>query len=161
MTRQSTFADAEFRRSNYDREDQGEFTPGLVFVIMPYIGDDMQAAYAAIVAECTKLNLRATRADEGEGSGIVLSQITSLIEEAEFLICDLTGERPNVYYELGYAHGVGNEALDILLIAKAGTVLHFDIAPLRVQYYNSAEHLGTIAAKQLSIMIERTRRRDP
>ena len=51
---------------------------------------------------------------------------------------DLTVERPTVYYELGYAHGVGNRAIEILLIAKTGTHLHFDIAHLAVMYYDSA-----------------------
>jgi hypothetical protein len=159
MTRKSTFTDQAFRRPDYDPDDEGEFEHGLVFVIMPFAGDDMDDSYAAIKDECTKLSLRARRADENPGSGIVLGEITELIEQAEFLVCDLTRERPNVYYELGYAHGVGNEALDILLIAKEGTVLHFDIAPLRAHRYSSTEHLREIVAKQLAAMIENTRRR--
>ena len=70
--------------------------------------------------------MNAVRVDENVGSGLVVGEITKLIEDAEFIICDLSLERPNVYYELGYAHGVGNEANDILLIAKEGTNLHFD-----------------------------------
>lgn len=158
MTRKSTFTDQAFRRPNYNPDDNGEFKRGLVFVIMPFSGEDMDDSYSVIKEECTKLSLCATRADESTGSGIVLGEITELIEQAEFLVCDLSRERPNVYYELGYAHGVGNEALDILLIAKEGTALHFDIAPLRVQYYSSTEHLRKIVAKQLAQMIEKTRR---
>ena len=37
-----------------------------------------------------------------------LDDISELILKAEFIVCDLTLERPNVYYELGYAHGAGN-----------------------------------------------------
>ena len=70
---------------------------------------------------------------------------------------DLTGERPNVYYELGYAHGVGNEGQDILLIAKKGSDIHFDIAPLRVPYYRSTEHLRKILRESLPEMIRMTR----
>jgi hypothetical protein len=57
------------------------------------------------------------------GSGLVIREITDLIERCEFIICDLTNERLNVYYELGYAHGVGNEAREILLIAKEGKAI--------------------------------------
>jgi hypothetical protein len=63
------------------------------------------------------MSFRGRNMDEDEGSGFVLREITDLIERAELIICDLTRERPNVYYELGYAHGVGNEAMDILLVA--------------------------------------------
>ncbi|AVP99939.1 hypothetical protein C7S18_23390 [Ahniella affigens] len=158
MSRKSTFADQAFRRLDYDPDDQGDFQPGLVFVIMPLAGSDMDEAYAAIKDECAKLQLTAVRADENPGSGIVLGDITELIEQAEFIICDLTRERPNVYYELGYAHGVGNEALDILLIAREGTSLHFDIAPLRVRYYGNSEELRAIVSGQLERMIKGTRR---
>ncbi|MFM8309123.1 MAG: hypothetical protein ACKN87_19310, partial [Microcystis aeruginosa] len=98
------------------------------------------------------------RVDENSGSGLIIREITDLIERSEFIVCDLTNERPNVYYELGYAHGVGNEAMDILLIAKEGAVLHFDIAPLRVQYYSSSEHLRSIISSNLKAMIKATRK---
>ena len=158
MGRDHTFMDREFGRPDYDPDDQGDFEEGLVFVIMPFRGQEMADAYAAIKDECKKLKLRANRVDENTGSGLVIREITDLIERCEFIICDLTGERPNVYYELGYAHGVGNEAMEILLIAKEGTALHFDIAPLRVQYYSSSEHLRTIISSNLKAMIKATRK---
>ncbi|MFM6383988.1 MAG: hypothetical protein ACKPGG_11595 [Microcystis panniformis] len=150
--------DREFGRPDYDPEDQGDFEEGLVFVIMRVRGQDMTDAYAAIKDECKKLKLRAKRVDENSGSGLIIREITDLIERSEFIVCDLTNERPTVYYELGYAHGVGNEAMDILLIAKEGAVLHFDIAPLRVQYYSSSEHLRSIISSNLKAMIKATRK---
>jgi hypothetical protein len=158
MGRQHTFMDREFGRSDYDPSDEGDFEKGLVFVIMPFTGVDMDEVYSAVKDECRKLRLRARRVDDDTGSGIVIREITDLIERAEFIICDLTRERPNVYYELGYAHGVGNEAMDILLIAKEGTALHFDIAPLRVHYYSSTEHLRTVLSTRLKAMIKATRK---
>ena len=119
--------DRAFGRGNYDPDDEGDFVRGLVFVIMSFT-EAGKEAYSVIKEECTKLGLRARRADEEDGSAFVLGDITQLIEDAEFIVCDLSEERPNVYYELGYAHGVGNESDDILLIARESTRLHFDIA---------------------------------
>lgn len=110
--------------------------------------------------ECRKLGLHTRRADEFSGSGMSIDEIPALLEKAEFIVCDLTRERPNVYSERGYAHGVGNEASDILLIAQAGTKLHFDLAPLRVQYYTSTERLRTIVFSSLEVMIRKTRRKE-
>jgi hypothetical protein len=157
MGRQHTYMDNEFRGENYDPEDRGDFESDLIFVIMPFTGDEMRETYSVIREECSKLRLKTKRVDENVGSGIVIREITELIERAEFIICDLTSERPNVYYELGYAHGVGNEASDILLIAKEGTNLHFDIAPMRVHYYRSTEHLRSIVSSNLKEMIRITR----
>lgn len=158
MGRKGTFMDREFGRPDYDPDDQGVFEKGLVFVIMPLTGQDMDEVYSTIKDECEKLSLRARRADESSGSGFVLREITELIENAEFIVCDLTGERPNVYYELGYAHGVGNEANDVLLIARKGTVMHFDIAPVRVNYYEDSANLSKIISNNLAKMIKATRR---
>lgn len=156
MTRKHTLMDEMFNRDDYEPDDDGDFTPNLVFVIMAF-SEDMQATYSAIKDECHRLNLIPRRVDENVGSGLIIKEITDLIEKAEFIICDLTYERPNVYYELGYAHGVGNESDEILLIAKEGTRLHFDIAPFRVQYYRSTEHLRRIVNTSLTAMIKITR----
>ena len=156
--RNHTFMDREFGKTDYDPDDQGSFEKGLVFVVMPFRGQDMTDTYSAIKDECKKLKLSTKRVDENVGSALIINEITSLIERSEFIICDLTNERPNVYYELGYAHGVGNEAMDILLIAREGTDLHFDIAALRVQYYSSTEQLRSIVSSNLKTMIKKTRK---
>jgi hypothetical protein len=153
-----SFMNREFGLRKHDPDNPDEFEPNLVFVIMSFKGDEMQEAYTAIKDECLKLNLKATRVDENIGSGFIIKEIITLIEKAEFIICDLTYERPNVYYELGYAHGVGNQPLNILLVAKEGTILHFDIAPLRVQYYRSTEYLRSMVASNLKRMIQLTRK---
>jgi hypothetical protein len=157
MGRKSTFYDQQFRGSDWDPDDPGDFQPNLVFVAMSFSGQEMDDVYSAIKDECIKLGLKPIRVDENIGSGFVIQEIKDLIERAEFVIFDLSKERPNVYYELGYAHGVGNEAQDILLLAKEGTTLHFDIAPLRVQFYRSTEHLRTTVNSSLQEMIRRTR----
>jgi hypothetical protein len=154
MGRESTFYDQQFRGNNWNPDDLGDFKENLVFIVMSFTGDDV---YSAIRDECTKLKLKAKRVDENVGSGFIIQEIKDLIEKAEFIIFDLSKERPNVYYELGYAHGVGNEAEDILLIAKEGSEIHFDIAPLRVQFYRSTEHLRKILNTNLNKMIEMTR----
>jgi len=153
MSRETSFGDEQF----YGRVEDSTYETDLVFVIMPF-ADDMNDTYSAIKDECLKLGLNSMRVDETVGSGIVLRKIYDLIERAEFIIVDLTHERPNVYYELGYAHGLGNIADELLLVAREGTELHFDIAPLSVQFYKSTEHLRKIASAKLKAMISTTRR---
>jgi hypothetical protein len=157
MGRRHSFMDREFNRPYYDPDDSGEFTKDLVFVAMPFIDEQMVGVYSAIKEECSKLGLNAIRVDENTGSGFIIKEITELIEKAEFIIFDLTLERPNVYYELGYAHGVGNESNDILLIANKNTTIHFDIKPLRVQLYETIEDLRSKVFTNLKKMIRLTR----
>jgi hypothetical protein len=158
MGRNHTFMDREFGRSRFDPDDEGDYERDLVFVGMPF-KDEMDEVYATIREVCASLSLRAARVDDSyAGSGFIIREITELIEQAEFLIFDLSFERPNVYYELGYSHGVGNEAAEILLIAREGTNVHFDSTPLRVRFYKTTEHLRGIIETSLREMMRRTRR---
>jgi len=145
--------------SNEEDEEENRvgFERDLVFVIMPFTGEDMDEVYSAIRSECARIGLNAQTVREAVGARLVLVTIQELIEEAEFIICDLTRERPNVYYELGYAHGSQNPPERILLIAKEGTKVHFDIAPLQIQYYRSTEHLRLIVSSKLEEMRSVTR----
>ena len=47
---------------------------------------------------------------------------------------DVTEPKPNVFYELGIAEGLRKE---IILVAKAGTVLPFDINDFPVIFWDS------------------------
>ena len=157
MGRKQTYYDEQFGRQDHDPSDDGTFVKNLVFVGMSFSGKEMDDTYKAIKDECSKLKLKAARVDENVGSGFIIREITQLIEDAEFIIFDLTKERPNVYYEIGYAHGVGNEAYDILLVAKKETVIHFDISPMKINFYESTEDLREIVRSNLNAMIRKTR----
>ena len=121
--------------------------------------DDAQSAetYGCIKDECKRLGFNASRVDENVGSGPIILEIREGILRAEFIIADLTLERPNVYYELGYAHGTNNGPLDIFLIARAGTNLHFDLSHLRVMFYESPEELRHLLQTKFAGMIQRRR----
>lgn len=152
MSKSTSFADEQFKGIN----NIGDFIPNTVFVIMSFSKENNDV-FSAIKDECMKLQLKASRIDCTAGSGLILRRILMAIESSEFIIVDLSDERPNVYYELGYAHGVGNGENDILLVAKQGTQLHFDITPLSVKFYKSTEELRKIVNRNLSEMIYLTR----
>jgi hypothetical protein len=137
----------------------GGFIPNLVFVIMSFDGK-MRPIYAAIRNESILLGLEVKRADEITGSVLVINEIKEYLIQAEFIVCDLTGDSHNVYYELGLAHGVGNNSLDIFLVAKVGTTLHFNIAPFQVRYYRSPDHLRELIQTDFKEMIIEKRNRE-
>jgi hypothetical protein len=112
----------------------------------------MDDIYRVIKGECQKLGLDATRVDENVGAGLVMKEVTELIEKAAFIICDLTHGRPNVYFELGYALGVGNNETNVLLIAREKTRPHFDVGLLRVHLYASTKKLRAVLARNLKGM---------
>jgi hypothetical protein len=88
---------------------------------------------------------------------VIIDEIKKLILESEFIIVDLTHERPNVYYELGYAHGVGNQAADVLLIAREGAKVHFDIAGLLIHRYGSINELRALIREEFALLVENRR----
>jgi hypothetical protein len=95
----------------------------LVFVICAFTSD-MEPIFDAIAAAAASVGLRAERVKDVQGDYRITDRMLSMIRKARLIVADLTHERPNVYFELGYARGIGKTVITIL---RAGAAVHFDV----------------------------------
>lgn len=100
-----------------------------VFVIMKFGDPTLDSAYEGVIKPIVKEHgFKALRIDEVQDAGRITDQVLEEISVSRFVLADLTGERPNCYYECGFAHALGKEL--ILTIASEEPV-HFDLAGYR------------------------------
>ena len=102
-----------------------------------------------------EFGIRAIAADDIEHDGAITDRILDEIEASEFLIADLTYERPNVYYEIGHAHARNKR---VILVRKKGTRVHFDVAHRNCPEYGNTTELRARLRKRLEAM---TNKRGP
>lgn len=84
--------------------------PRHIFIIMPFEEPWSNDAHAFInqccKALCDQYNIDWLRADQIDRPGVITEQIFEAIEDADALIADITGNNPNVLFELGYARAL-------------------------------------------------------
>lgn len=106
-----------------------------VFIIMSFterpIFKDALAAFREVCGECA---YEANRIDELNPEDRVVSGIFSSIRRSAFIIADLSEAKANVYYELGYAQGLGKP---VIVTAYKGTELPFDVNDVPTIYWES------------------------
>jgi predicted Rossmann-fold nucleotide-binding protein len=102
---------------------------------------------ASIKSVCGEFDFTAERIDESNLSKRIIPQILKQVRHAAFVIVDITEEKPNVYYELGFADGANKE---VVLVAKKGTDLPFNVADIPVIYWESFEDFKSDLRKRLS-----------
>jgi hypothetical protein len=118
------------------------------FVMMSISPEDhrLEDVLSSIKRATRQYGVDCIRVDEIQHSGKITDLILEHIATSEYLICDISTERPNVYYELGYAHGIKKE---VILIAEADSNIHFDIKDYNVIFYKSFTELETQLSKRL------------
>ncbi len=83
---------------------------------------------------------------------MIKEKIIDKIKSSEFLFADLTGARPSVYYEVGFAHAIRKR---VVLYRKAGEKLHFDLAGYNCPEYKNLSDLEGMLRKRLFHMTGR------
>lgn len=114
----------------------GYFTKGTCFVIMPF-GKGLDGIYRNVVKPTVQeFGFVCRREDEFPSLGLLQQGIVSHIANASFIIADLTGNNPNVYYELGISH-----TLDKLVILISQEQCPTDIRHWKyIHYSDKLEH---------------------
>lgn len=77
-----------------------------------------------------------TRADELTLSGVIMEQVQEEIEKSDLILCDLTYENPNVFYELGMAHLLRKNTI---MISQTAANLPFDVQHWRIMPYEDTK----------------------
>jgi nucleoside 2-deoxyribosyltransferase len=110
------------------------------FVIMPFERtEEIDRAYDnGIKPALTALGFGCLRVDKIRHTSRIGNRIEDSIRRAYFVVADMTLDRPNCYYEVGFAHALGKPAI---LLARKGTTLHFDVRDYPCIFYESEQHL--------------------
>lgn len=119
--------------------------PNYAFLLMAMSRDPhLEDTHHTVLRVCQDLGVQAERVDDIDYSGEITEKVLGSIKVASLIIADLTHERPNVYYEIGYADALGKP---LLLLAREGTKLHFDLQGRRVEFYRNQTELEGILCR--------------
>jgi len=77
------------------------------FVLMPFSKDFDDVYQIGIKESCVNAGAYCERVDEQIFQETILERIYNQITKSDFIIADMTGRNPNVFYEVGYAHALG------------------------------------------------------
>ena len=100
----------------------------------------------AIKEGASRCGVQAERIDESESNERITDRILESITKAEYVIVDLTYSKPNVYYEAGYAQGIGKIPI---YLAKEGTTLEFNLKDYPVIFYRNTKNLKDALEKRI------------
>lgn len=95
---------------------------------------------------CEKLDYEVTRSDFDSAVEKIDQAVIEHLKNDDLVICDLTGQNPNVFYEFGYRQALG---LPLIPIITKDEKIPMDVASLRTIFYvtNDLTQQETIKAK--------------
>lgn len=106
------------------------------FVIMPFDQKFDNFYQLVVKGACEKAGVECIRVDENKGmQDHVVEVIYRNIRNADIVIADLTGAKPNVYYELGFAKAHGKK---IIPLTQSYDDLRFDFRSYNVHKYSES-----------------------
>jgi hypothetical protein len=123
------------------------------FFICPFGDKTIDDNYEFVIKPVLKSHrIDIQRADEIASAGPVTEIITNAIFRSRLVVADLTYERPNCYYEVGFAHALGKP---VIILAQEGSHRHFDISVHQWNYWKTYKDLKSKFEKAVdSVLME-------
>lgn len=117
--------------------------PSLVAVMMPF-SKEFDIVYRTIESAAIKAGMHCVRVDDIWEHDHIMTDVASLLWKAEVVIADLTGRNPNVFYEVGLAHGITRKTI---LLTQNRNDVPFDLNAIRYLHYSIADIANTNGAR--------------
>jgi hypothetical protein len=124
----------------------------ICFVVMQFTEEYNSLFTEVIRPTCEEYDYKVVRADEFYTSGLIIDDITRSIRECAVVIADVTPNNPNVFYEVGFAHGIGKPT--ILLSDRKRDKLPFDVSGFRTLFYDNTIGGKTVVEDRLRKHLE-------
>jgi hypothetical protein len=122
-----------------------------VFVLMPFAKEFDEIYKAGISAPLRRIGFQCERVDPVHFAGDILDQILTKIQNAHFVVADMTGLNPNVFYEVGYAHALGKI---VILLSQKTADIPFDLRRHRHIIYRGEVDLLRKELKKTSLEVK-------
>ncbi|MCJ7601646.1 MAG: hypothetical protein MUO63_09120 [Desulfobulbaceae bacterium] len=121
---------------------------GYAFIAMPMDPEDhaLVDVLEAVKEAAKKCGVLAERIDEPQSNERITDRILESIQRAEYVIVDLTKSKPNVFFEAGYAHGIGRIPI---YFARYGTKIEFDLKDYPVLFFRNLKELKESIEKRI------------
>jgi len=99
--------------------------PGRCFVAMWFTPETSAAYEQGIEPAVSRAGFKPIRIDRKEHNNEIPDEIIAEIRNSQFMVADFTGQRPGVYYEAGFAMGLGRP---VVWCCRSDEVekIHFD-----------------------------------
>lgn len=124
-----------------------------VFVIMKFDDQELDSAYEGVIEPVLReYGLESIRVDKLHDSGKINDQIIEYIATSKYILADLTGERPNCYYEAGFAHALGKE---LIFTIKQNEKIHFDLSGNRFIQWTTESDFRSKLKERLNFLTEK------
>ncbi len=110
----------------------------ICFSIMPFEKgfDDIEKIIRSVARDC---GLDYVRGDRINQPGSIMPQILHDIRHASVVVADITGNNPNVFYELGIAHHIKGPERVVIIKQKKDTKEVYDVHEFRQLLYTHNE----------------------
>lgn len=90
-----------------------------------WFSEEVKPLWIQVIEPAIRLaGYEAIRIDSKQHNGKIDDEIMASIRASRFVVADFTGNRGGVYYEAGFAHGLG---LPVIFMCREGDELHFDV----------------------------------